>query len=103
VKRATHCKEELVYEKAGYTNLNTGNLVGSLHRGSRRRDYMVALLQRGSLTGVTIPSGVTSIGFLAFGSGGYFSRRPIRLTVTEGSYAEEYAKKNHHPHVFASE
>jgi len=102
VKRVTHCKEELAYEKAGYTNLNTGNLVGSLHRGSRRRGYMVALLHRGSLDGVTIPSGVTSIGFSAFGSGGYFSR-PIHLTVTEGSYAEEYAKKNRHLYVFAAE
>ena len=51
-----------------------------------------------SLISVAIPASVTSIGDWAFGSGG-----GVILSVTEGSYAEQYAKENGIPYVFTTE
>ena len=51
-----------------------------------------------SLTGLTIPASVTSIGEAAFADCG-----DLTLTVVEGSYAEQYARENDIPYVYATE
>ena len=53
----------------------------------------------GGLNGVTIPAGVTSISERAFSLAG----RIIPLSVTEGSYAEQYAKENNFHYTYTSE
>jgi hypothetical protein len=50
------------------------------------------------LASVTIPASVTEIGYFVFRS-----CNKLTLSVKEGSYAEQYAKENNHPYVYAIE